>query len=119
MKRAKDATLVISLFVVYCVLLSQGLSPAPQAPSLARLQHYPSPFTFIAGCGHYRQRTTAVNVARTRASGEMLLKQRARRAGLMGVSGIPTRTRAGYLDPRVATQTKPRHNRRDSCRNTT
>ena len=25
MKRAKDATLVICLFVVYCVLLSQGL----------------------------------------------------------------------------------------------
>ena len=25
MKRAKDATLVVCLFVVYCVLLSQGL----------------------------------------------------------------------------------------------
>jgi hypothetical protein len=58
---------------------------------LERSQHYPSPFTFTAGGGHYRQRRTAWNVARTGASGEMLLKQRARRAGLMGASGIPTR----------------------------
>jgi Domain of unknown function (DUF4351) len=53
---------------------------------LERSQQYPSPFTFIAGCGQYRRRRTAWNVASTQASGVMLLKQRVRRAGSMDAS---------------------------------
>jgi hypothetical protein len=62
---------------------------------LERSQQYPSPFTFIAGSGHYRRRRTAANVASTQASGVMLLKQRARRAVLMDASG----TKPGRHDP--------------------
>ena len=41
MKRAKDATLVICLFVVYCVLLSQGLKASAASAFFGALAAVP------------------------------------------------------------------------------
>ena len=41
MKRAKDATLVICLFVVYCVLLSQGLKASAASAFFGALAAIP------------------------------------------------------------------------------
>ena len=41
MKRAKDATLVICLFVVYCVLLSQGLKASAASTFFGALAAVP------------------------------------------------------------------------------
>jgi hypothetical protein len=41
MKRAKDATLVICLFVVYCVLLSQGLKASAASALFGALAAVP------------------------------------------------------------------------------
>jgi hypothetical protein len=41
MKRAKDATLVICLFVVYCVLLSQGLKASAASSFFGALAAVP------------------------------------------------------------------------------
>ena len=41
MKRAKDATLVVCLFVVYCVLLSQGLKASAASAFFGALAAIP------------------------------------------------------------------------------
>ena len=41
MKRAKDATLVVCLFVVYCVLLSQGLKASAASAFFGALAALP------------------------------------------------------------------------------
>ena len=48
MKRAKDATLVVCLFVLYCVMLSQGLKASAASAVFGALPRYPSPCTSTA-----------------------------------------------------------------------
>jgi len=92
MNRAKDAMLVLCLFIVYCVLLSQGLKASAVSAFFGRSQPCCLPCTCIAGCGHRRRRETVGSVTGAKSSDATLLKQSqiAFRREPMDVSGTRT-----------------------------
>ena len=102
MKRAKNATLVFCLFVVYCVLLSQGLKASAVSAFFGALAAVPLTVHLYRRLWPLPPEKDTGNVARASASGEMLVKQNrnASRAELMDASGLPTRSSYPHAAPR-------------------
>ena len=97
MKRAKDATLVLCLFVVYCVLLSQGLKASAVSAFFGSLAAVP-----------------------------LTLHVYRRLWPLPREGGVREEAEPGFVPPRLdgvgaepTMEAKPHDNGRDSCRSMT